>query len=175
MESRRLSIATLLIRRISRQRARGSGCCSTQSRSTAIFPDTQTWPSRLPGYLGINYRTTSSFHTLPGTSPISGGAGTSVSQVGCAITFTFHSAGIVAPRGFAYRNVMITMLLGGLWHGAAWTFVIWGALHGTALLIHREWIRLTGGSEVGRAGDALACVADYDLRGMRCLDLFPRA
>ena len=48
-------------------------------------------------------------------------------------------------RGFAYRNVMITMLLGGLWHGAAWTFVIWGALHGTALLIHREWIRLTEG------------------------------
>jgi alginate O-acetyltransferase complex protein AlgI len=37
------------------------------------------------------------------------------------------------------------MLLGGLWHGAAWTFVIWGALHGTALLIHREWIRLTEG------------------------------
>ncbi|PYK08293.1 MAG: hypothetical protein DME65_14265, partial [Verrucomicrobia bacterium] len=44
-------------------------------------------------------------------------------------------------RGFVYRNVMITMLLGGLWHGAAWTFVIWGALHGTALLIHREWTR----------------------------------
>ena len=40
---------------------------------------------------------------------------------------------------------MITMLLGSLWHGAAWTFVIWGALHGTALLIHREWIRLTEG------------------------------
>jgi alginate O-acetyltransferase complex protein AlgI len=48
-------------------------------------------------------------------------------------------------RGFAYRNVMITMLLGGLWHGAAWTFVIWGALHGLALLIHREWTRLTEG------------------------------
>lgn len=29
-----------------------------------------------------------------------------------------------------YRNIMITMLLGGLWHGAAWTFVIWGAFHG---------------------------------------------
>ena len=48
------------------------------------------------------------------------------------------------PRWFVYRNIMITMLLGGLWHGAAWTFVIWGALHGTALLIHREWMRLTG-------------------------------
>ena len=34
---------------------------------------------------------------------------------------------------------MITMLLGGLWHGAAWTFVIWGALHGTYLLINHAW------------------------------------
>lgn len=32
-----------------------------------------------------------------------------------------------------YRNLMITMLLGGLWHGAAWTFVFWGFLHGTGL------------------------------------------
>ena len=29
-----------------------------------------------------------------------------------------------------YRNIMITMVLGGLWHGAAWTFIIWGAIHG---------------------------------------------
>jgi len=42
---------------------------------------------------------------------------------------------------FAYRNIMITMLLGGLWHGAAWTFVIFGALHGAALVIHHEWKR----------------------------------
>ncbi len=33
-------------------------------------------------------------------------------------------------RGTMYRNIMITMLLGGLWHGAAWTFVAWGGLHG---------------------------------------------
>ena len=36
-----------------------------------------------------------------------------------------------------YRNLMITMLLGGLWHGAAWTFVLWGALHGAWLAIAR--------------------------------------
>ncbi|WP_395652498.1 MBOAT family O-acyltransferase [Brevundimonas sp.] len=36
-----------------------------------------------------------------------------------------------------YRNLMITMLLGGLWHGAAWTFVIWGAIHGSILVIYR--------------------------------------
>lgn len=34
-------------------------------------------------------------------------------------------------------NLMITMLLGGLWHGAAWTFVFWGFLHGTYLVLHR--------------------------------------
>jgi alginate O-acetyltransferase complex protein AlgI len=38
---------------------------------------------------------------------------------------------------FIYRNLMLTMLLGGLWHGAAWTFVIWGGIHGTALVVER--------------------------------------
>ena len=36
-------------------------------------------------------------------------------------------------------NVMITMLLGGLWHGAGWTFVCWGALHGLYIVIFRTW------------------------------------
>lgn len=36
-----------------------------------------------------------------------------------------------------YRNLMITMVLGGLWHGAAWTFVLWGVLHGAALSLER--------------------------------------
>ncbi len=44
-------------------------------------------------------------------------------------------------RLFRYRNVLLTMLLGGLWHGAAWQFVLWGALHGLALVVHREWSR----------------------------------
>jgi D-alanyl-lipoteichoic acid acyltransferase DltB (MBOAT superfamily) len=38
-----------------------------------------------------------------------------------------------------YVNLMITMLLGGLWHGASWTFVVWGALHGGLLVGHRVW------------------------------------
>jgi alginate O-acetyltransferase complex protein AlgI len=38
-----------------------------------------------------------------------------------------------------YRNLMLTMLLGGLWHGAAWTFVAWGALHGGYLVLHQWW------------------------------------
>ena len=36
-----------------------------------------------------------------------------------------------------YAALIITMLLGGLWHGAAWTFVIWGALHGLYLIVER--------------------------------------
>jgi len=36
-----------------------------------------------------------------------------------------------------YRNLMITMLLGGLWHGASWNFVFWGGLHGLYLVIHK--------------------------------------
>lgn len=38
-----------------------------------------------------------------------------------------------------YLNLMITMLLGGLWHGASWTFVIWGGLHGAYLAINHMW------------------------------------
>ena len=38
---------------------------------------------------------------------------------------------------FTYRNLIITMLLGGLWHGASWNFVIWGALHGIFLAVER--------------------------------------
>ncbi len=38
-----------------------------------------------------------------------------------------------------YINLFATFLLGGIWHGAGWTFVFWGALHGVALMIHRVW------------------------------------
>ncbi len=40
-----------------------------------------------------------------------------------------------------YLNLFLTMLLGGLWHGAAWTFVFWGAIHGFALIIHKLFIQ----------------------------------
>ncbi|MCS6898909.1 MAG: MBOAT family protein [Myxococcales bacterium] len=43
-----------------------------------------------------------------------------------------------------YRNMMITMLLGGLWHGASWTFVFWGFLHGAAQAVGRAWQRARG-------------------------------
>jgi len=48
-------------------------------------------------------------------------------------------------RGVVRRgiNLMVTMLLGGLWHGAGWTFVIWGGLHGVYLIVNHTW-RATG-------------------------------
>jgi D-alanyl-lipoteichoic acid acyltransferase DltB (MBOAT superfamily) len=47
-------------------------------------------------------------------------------------------------KGFARQclNLMLTMLLGGLWHGAKWTFVIWGGLHGSVLALERIWARV---------------------------------
>ncbi len=45
-------------------------------------------------------------------------------------------------RLFTHRNLMLTMLLGGLWHGANWTFVVWGGMHGFALIVHKEFVRL---------------------------------
>lgn len=38
-----------------------------------------------------------------------------------------------------YSNLMVTFLLGGIWHGAGWTFLFWGFLHGVALIVHRFW------------------------------------
>lgn len=40
-------------------------------------------------------------------------------------------------RWATYRNLMLTMIIGGLWHGAAWNFVLWGAYHGLLLCLHR--------------------------------------
>lgn len=48
-----------------------------------------------------------------------------------------------------YRNLMLTMLLGGLWHGASWNFVMWGGLHGGALAVTRMWQRRRSGSAPG--------------------------
>jgi D-alanyl-lipoteichoic acid acyltransferase DltB (MBOAT superfamily) len=51
-----------------------------------------------------------------------------------------------------YRNLAITMLLGGLWHGAAWTFVFWGAYHGALLIGHRLIEGLRGTAAPGKGG-----------------------
>ncbi len=50
-----------------------------------------------------------------------------------------------------YRNLMLTMLIGGLWHGAAWTFVLWGLYHGVLLCVHRAFNAWTGRPKVSNA------------------------
>ena len=47
-----------------------------------------------------------------------------------------------------YINLMLTMLLGGLWHGANWTFVVWGGLHGIGLVIERLY---TGRADISNS------------------------
>ncbi len=47
-------------------------------------------------------------------------------------------------RTKTYRNLIITMLLGGLWHGANWTFLLWGLYHGLLLVIHRAYFLVKG-------------------------------
>jgi alginate O-acetyltransferase complex protein AlgI len=55
-------------------------------------------------------------------------------------------------------NLMTTMLLGGLWHGAAWSFVLWGGLHGLCLAAHAQW-RRTGWRMPTRAAQVLTLLA----------------
>jgi len=43
---------------------------------------------------------------------------------------------------YTYANLFSVFLIGGLWHGASWMFVIWGALHGIAIVLHRMWKQL---------------------------------
>lgn len=55
-----------------------------------------------------------------------------------------------------YRNLMLTMLLGGLWHGAAWNFVLWGLFHGLILCIHRAIAGPAGRGERSGIGKVTA-------------------
>jgi D-alanyl-lipoteichoic acid acyltransferase DltB (MBOAT superfamily) len=60
-------------------------------------------------------------------------------------------------------NLLLTMLLGGLWHGAAWNFVLWGGWHGLGLLAHRWWggRRAAAGSQPGQPATAAGRVAAW--------------
>jgi alginate O-acetyltransferase complex protein AlgI len=62
-----------------------------------------------------------------------------------------------------YRNLMITMLLGGLWHGAAWTFVAWGALHGLYQVVEHAVRARLGGDKRAAASREPAKPGDLGL------------
>ncbi|MEG1659881.1 MAG: MBOAT family protein [Bacteroides sp.] len=51
-----------------------------------------------------------------------------------------------------YLNLFITMLLGGLWHGASWNFLLWGAFHGGGLAVHKAWMSITGKAKGKKSG-----------------------
>lgn len=52
-------------------------------------------------------------------------------------------------------NLFITMLLGGLWHGASWNFVLWGAMHGIGLAVHKYWMMFAAATPLGRLTNVL--------------------
>jgi D-alanyl-lipoteichoic acid acyltransferase DltB (MBOAT superfamily) len=54
------------------------------------------------------------------------------------------------PRWTVYRNLIVTMFLGGLWHGANWNFVIWGSIHGLALSLNHAWAGSVYAAKLGR-------------------------
>ena len=70
------------------------------------------------------------------------------------------------PRA-TYRNLMATMILGGLWHGAAWNFVLWGLYQGGILSVHRAWARLPAATPSCKAGVGVAL-----RRGLSLLTFF---
>jgi alginate O-acetyltransferase complex protein AlgI len=66
-------------------------------------------------------------------------------------------------RSRTYVNLMLTMLLGGLWHGAAWNFVIWGGLHGLLLAVHRRFAGRGGDSDAPLVrGDAVSIIVLFN-------------
>lgn len=54
-------------------------------------------------------------------------------------------------------NLLLTMLLGGLWHGAGWTFVVWGGLHGTYLIVNHAWSQWRPSTWTGSRIYVIAC------------------
>ena len=66
-------------------------------------------------------------------------------------------------RVLRYVNLMVTMVLGGLWHGAAWTFVAWGALHGVYLCINHAWSHFAPAAppRFARAADVAAFILTF--------------
>lgn len=71
----------------------------------------------------------------------------------------FPLGGSKVPPGRAYFNLFLTVALVGLWHGAAWTFVLYGVLHGGAMVVHRYFYR-----RAGRTADMVDSMPMYVLK-----------
>lgn len=64
-------------------------------------------------------------------------------------------------EGRRYVNLLITMLLGGLWHGAGWNFVIWGGLHGIGLCVHKLYLRFRRKERVSSLGNLVSILSTF--------------
>nr|WP_294516519.1 MBOAT family protein [uncultured Rhodopila sp.] len=62
-----------------------------------------------------------------------------------------------------YVNLLITMGLGGIWHGASWNFAVWGLYHGVLLALHRLWRQWRGDAEAGWFGQAASVCVTFTL------------
>lgn len=71
-----------------------------------------------------------------------------------------------------YANLIVTMFLGGLWHGASWNFVFWRVLHGVALALHKLWMTIIGRK---KGGGSKATVSAVSLASLSHSTLFVSA
>ena len=62
-----------------------------------------------------------------------------------------------------YINLILTMVIGGIWHGANWTYIIWGMLHGVALAVHKIWMTITNSREKAhsKVGTAISIMTTF--------------
>jgi alginate O-acetyltransferase complex protein AlgI len=74
-------------------------------------------------------------------------------------------------EGRTYVNLMVTMLLGGLWHGANWTFVLWGAYHGLLLVLYRVTAKWWDLAPVGLRRSAMFVMAVFGWVLFRATDI----
>ncbi|MDR2054289.1 MAG: MBOAT family protein [Desulfovibrio sp.] len=75
-----------------------------------------------------------------------------------------------AGRLAQYRNLFLTMFIGGIWHGAGWTFVIWGALHGLMLCVNHFFRAKIKGRSLERTLNALPCRIFFIIVTFLCIN-----
>ena len=131
------------------------GALLTRSRFILTSPAIATWRSDWRGCSASACRSISIRPTRRPALLISGAVGTSPCPASCATTSIFRLGGNRHGPVRRYLNLFATMVLGGLWHGASWNFVIWGAMHGAYLAVNHAWSamipRRDGSSGLARA------------------------